>query len=285
MAEQSGVDLDSVALLLVNKGFELHTAGDYTGLLGLHDEADLQAQVRQAQQQMPATLLGAAQTLALRQEPRKHQPGDQCTSPFECPYIGHCTEKTTGKTAKQTTPQPVPIRFYNDRGGAKAQTLIDAGHTDPRRALAEQLVKDIAPRCTVLAWNDSFERTVIRDLVEQFADLRQALVRIHDQVQDLLPIVQRHYFHPDMAQAEGSTFSIKTVLPCMAAHLQYSQLGTVQNGSEAQLAYLLAAAPPGAEKEPGQAITPAERQQARKDLLAYCGLDTEAMVEIVKSLK
>ncbi|WP_089956674.1 DUF2779 domain-containing protein [Limnohabitans sp. 2KL-3] len=394
VAEQSGVDLDSVALLLVNKGFELHTAGDYTGLLGLHDDPDLQAQVRQAQQEMPATLRGAAQTLALRQEPRKHQPGDQCTSPFECPYIGHCTEKTTGQTigqtAKQTTPQPVPIRFYNDRGGAKAQTLIDAGHTDlrqvppatiarlwngstdthgvnqrlaqavrtgsvvmdragaqaelqtltwpvqhldfetisfvapvwpgtqsgqhipfqyslhrqaqsgqvlghaefldttgqdPRRALAEQLVKDIDPRCTVLAWNDSFERTVIRDLAEQFADLRQALMRIHDQVQDLLPIVRRHYFHPDMAQAEGSTFSIKTVLPCMVPHLQYSQLGTVQNGGEAQLAYLLAAAPLGAEKEPGQTITPAERQQARKDLLAYCGLDTEAMVEIVKSLK
>ena len=51
------------------------------------------------------------------------------------------------------------------------------------------------------------------------------------------------------------------------------------------LQYLLAAAPPGAEKEPGQAITKAERQQARKDLLAYCGLDTEAMVEVVKSLK
>ena len=59
----------------------------------------------------------------------------------------------------------------------------------------------------------------------------------------------------------------------------------LQNGSEAQLAYLLAAAPPGAEKDPGQTITPAERQQARKDLLAYCGLDTEAMVEIVNYLK
>ena len=40
----------------------------------------------------------------------------------------------------------------------------------------------------------------------------------------------------------------------------------------------------GAEIEPGQAFTPADRHQARKDLLAYCGLDTEAMVEIVNFL-
>jgi hypothetical protein len=69
----------------------------------------------------------------------------------------------------------------------------------------------------------------------------------------------------------------------MVPHLQYSQLNSVQNGGEAQLAYLLAAAPKGAKKEPGQPITKAEREQARKDLLAYCGLDTEAMVEIYKN--
>ena len=55
----------------------------------------------------------------------------------------------------------------------------------------------------------------------------------------------------------------------MAPHLKYSPR-----------AYLMSASPPGVEKEPDQHITKAERQQARKDLLAYCGLDTEAMVEI-----
>lgn len=113
---------------------------------------------------------------------------------------------------------------------------------------------------------------------------RQCPRRLWLEMQDLLPIVRRQYFHADMAKAEGQTFSIKTVLPCMAPHLRYSQLASVQNGGEAQLAYLLAAAPQGAEKEPGQPITKAEREQARKDLLAYCGLDTVAMVEVTSYL-
>ena len=385
VAQQCGVPVVGAALMLVNKGFTLQTAGDYTGLLDLHQDAELHEQLRDAIRQMPATLKGAHNTLAQAQEPTQHQPGAQCTSPYECPYLAHCTQ--ADRSARSS--KAVPIRFYNDRGGAKAQQLLDAGHTDlrkvpaktvaalwngesdthrvnqrlaqavrtgqvvldregaqaelqalrwpvqhldfetisfvapvwpgtrngqqipfqysmhrqaqsgqvlahtefldtsgqdPRRALAEQLVKDIDPRCTVLAWNDSFERAVIRDLADTFADLHKPLMRIHDQVQDLLPIVRRHYFHPDMADSEGSTFSIKTVLPCMVPHLKYSQLNSVQNGGEAQLAYLLAAAPKGAEKEPGQPITKAEREQARKDLLAYCGLDTEAMVEVTSYL-
>ena len=50
----------------------------------------------------------------------------------------------------------------------------------------------------------------------------------------------------DMAQADGCTFGIKTVLPCMAAHLQYSQQGTMQNGGQAQRACLRCA--PGRRK-------------------------------------
>ncbi len=387
VAQQCGVPVVGAALLLVSKGFTLQTPGNYTGLLDLYQDADLHEQLRLAIAQVPSTLQDARLTLAQKREPTQHQPGDQCNSPYACPYLAHCTQANTNVPKGQTKAQAgaMPIRFYNDRHAVKAQQLLDAGHTDlrkvpaktvaglwngesdthrvnqrlaqavrtgqvvldragaqaelqalrwpvqhldfetisfvapvwpgtrngqqipfqysmhrqalngqvlahtefldtsgqdPRRALAEQLVKDIDPHCAVLAWNDSFERAVIRDLAATFADLRGALMRIHDQVKDLLPIVRRHYFHPDMAQAEGKTFSIKTVLPCMVPHLKYSQLNSVQNGGEAQLAYLLAAAPKGAEKEPGQPITKAEREQARKDLLAYCGLDTEAMVEI-----
>lgn len=65
------------------------------------------------------------------------------------------------------------------------------------------------------------------------------------------------------------TKALPTQFSEMAPHLQYSPR-----------ACLLAASPPGVEKEPNQPITRAERLQTRKDLQAYCGLDTEAMVEI-----
>jgi hypothetical protein len=70
---------------------------------------------------------------------------------------------------------------------------------------------------------------------------------------------------------QGS-WSIKAVLPTVAPQLDYAQLGTVRDGSDAQAAYLEAIEP---------ATTRARREQLRRDLLEYCRYDTLAMVEIV----
>ncbi|OYU11024.1 MAG: hypothetical protein CFE38_14770 [Comamonadaceae bacterium PBBC1] len=385
-AEQCGVSITRVALLLVNKGFELQTEGDYTQLLGLHDDPELQAQVREAQAQMPATLRGAAQTLALRHEPLQHQPGEHCTTPFECPYQAHCTgNPTQNSQASPADPTaPVPIRLYNDRGQARARQLLQADHTDlrqvpaqtiaqvwnghnethqinrrlaqavrngqpvidapgvrqalatytwpvqhldfetisftapvwpgtrsgeqipfqysvhfqvanglvqahgefldtsgqdPRRALAEKLVQDLRPDSTILAWNASFERQVIQSLAEQFADLAPALMRLHAQIKDLLPVVRLHYAHPAMVHRPGGMFSIKTVLPLLMPRLNHNQLEGVQNGTEAQLAYLRVAAPEAVRREEG--YTEAQREREIRNLLLYCKMDTAAMVSIL----
>ena len=88
---------------------------------------------------------------------------------------------------------------------------------------------------------------------------------------DLLPILRRTYYHPDM---RGS-WSIKNVLPAIAPHLGYGSLGDVQDGSAAGTTYL-------------QIITPetdaAEREHLTRELLAYCKHDTLGMVELVKYL-
>jgi hypothetical protein len=86
---------------------------------------------------------------------------------------------------------------------------------------------------------------------------------------NLLPWLQNHYYHPAM---KGS-WSIKAVLPTIAPHLDYSQLEDVQNGTLAQLAYLDIINP---------ATDPAEREQKIHNLLKYCELDTQAMMEVVK---
>ena len=63
--------------------------------------------------------------------------------------------------------------------------------------------------------------------------------------------------------------------PNIRAHLDYGSLGDVQDGNAAGTTYL-------------QIINPetdaAERQRLVRDLLAYCKLDTLAMVELVTYL-
>lgn len=69
---------------------------------------------------------------------------------------------------------------------------------------------------------------------------------------------------------QGS-WSIKAVLPTVAPQLDYAALGDVRNGEAAQSAYLEAI-------DPG---TPEQRRAVlQRELLAYCRLDTLAMVEL-----
>jgi hypothetical protein len=51
---------------------------------------------------------------------------------------------------------------------------------------------------------------------------------------DLLPITRSHYYHP----TQHGSWSIKAVLPAMVPELGYDALGGVQNGGQAQEAYL-----------------------------------------------
>lgn len=382
VAEQTGIPLRRMGLLLVNKDFKLQQSGNYSSFLQVHDGAELQALVREHMQGMPTTVRAARKLAAQEKEPTQHQPGTQCSTPFECPYQTHCLGVATTHLTKEA-----PIRFYKDTGASKAQQLIHAGYTDlrkvpaakinrlwqgdnnthqinrrlaqavrtakpvleqtsvlrslnrydwpvqhldfetinfttpvwpgtrsgqqvpfqysvhvqarngkvlshkefldtsgcdPRRALAKQLVKDLSTQHTILAWHATFERTVIRELAEQFADLRTALLRLLNRVEDLLPVVREHYAHPDMVHAKAPMFSIKTVLPLLVPGMGYDQLDGVQNGGDAQATYLRVAAPEVVRMSAG--YSDAERTQEINNMLRYCGMDTEAMVVITRKL-
>ena len=145
---------------------------------------------------------------------------------------------------------------------------------DPRRELAERLIKDIPTNVCVLAYNMGFERGVIKHLAEQFEDLRENLMKIHDNIQDLmLPFRHREYYQKEM---EGS-YSIKAVLPALFPNepeLNYHNLPVVHNGIEAQNIFASLSSK-----------TKEEQQIIRDGLLKYCKLDTLAMVKVWEKLK
>ena len=135
------------------------------------------------------------------------------------------------------------------------------------RALAEQMIRDLETEGPVLMYT-SYERGVIQGLAGMFPDLDEALQAIDARLVDLHPVTRANYYHPDML----GSWSIKAVLPTIAADLDYAQLEGIQEGTGASLAYLEAIRPD----------TSAQRKaEIRKNLLKYCKHDTEAMVRLV----
>lgn len=146
--------------------------------------------------------------------------------------------------------------------------------TDPRRALAEQLCSDIPLDVCTLAYNMQFEKMVIKKLAETYPDLAEHLMNIHDNIKNLMVPFQKKYYYS--AALQGS-YSIKYVLPALCSNdseLDYHNLDGIHNGSEAMTAF--------AELENH---TPEDIETIRKNLLAYCRLDTLAMVKILEKLE
>lgn len=166
------------------------------------------------------------------------------------------------------------LHIQYEKGGEleHREFLAEAG-VDPRRALAEQLCHDIPMDVCSLAYNMKFEKMIINQLANQFDDLSEHLMNIYSNMQDLMTPFQHQYYYAE--DLEGS-YSIKKVLPSLCPNdpeLDYHNLDGIHNGGEAMNAY------PDLVNH-----TPEEQAIIRKNLLAYCKLDTLAMVKVLEKL-
>ena len=171
----------------------------------------------------------------------------------------------------------VPFQYslhYYENNELKHKEFLSEPDIDPRRSLAEQLVKDIPIDVDVLAYNMSFEKGVIKSLSNIYPDLSESLMKIHDNIKDLMiPFYNRDYYVKEM---DGS-YSIKYVLPALFPNdkeLDYHNLDMVHNGGEAMDTF----------KKLGT-LSKKEQEIVRNNLLKYCKLDTYAMVKIYQKLK
>lgn len=160
-------------------------------------------------------------------------------------------------------------------GKLKHKEFLGISGQDPRRALAEQLCKDIPMNVCVTAYNKAFECTRLRELAETFPDLSEHLLNIRDHIIDLLiPFQSGWYYVPAMV----GSFSIKSVLPALFPNdpeLDYHNLqGCAHNGSEAMNIFPKI-----------KDMLPEKQQSVRLSLLKYCELVTFAMVKVWQKLK
>ena len=169
------------------------------------------------------------------------------------------------------------LHYIEHEGGElkHKEFLAPSDGTDPRRALAEALCRDIPQNVCTMAYNDPFEKGRIAEMAEANPDLAAHLTNIREHIIDLLvPFRAGHYYTPAM----GGSFSIKSVLPALFPNddeLNYHNLNPlVQNGGHAMTIFPLI-----------KDMEPEKAAEAREALLAYCHLDTLAMVRVWEKLK
>jgi predicted RecB family nuclease len=146
--------------------------------------------------------------------------------------------------------------------------FLDLSGEPPMRSCAEQMIRDFGNEGPILVYT-SYEKGVIKKLIERFPDLEGGLQAILERLVDIAPPIKQSYYHPDMM----GSWSLKAVLPTIAPDLDYTALEGVHEGTEASNAYLEAINPE----------TSGERkEELRAQLLKYCEYDTLAMVRLVE---
>ena len=180
-----------------------------------------------------------------------------------------------GTRPYQQVPFQYSLHIEHADGTLEHREFLGNGVDDPRRALAEQLCRDIPADACAMAYNKGFECGRLKELATDFPDLSEHLLRISDHIVDLLTPFQKGYcYYPAM----GGGFSIKAVLPALFPDdpsLDYHNLlGSVHNGGEAMAIYPRMAA-----------MSPEERAETRESLLRYCELDTFAMVKVLAKVR
>jgi len=166
------------------------------------------------------------------------------------------------------------LHILHEDGTLEHKEFLGDENSDPRRALAKQMLQDITPTGSIVAFNQSFEITQIKNLALACPDIGNELLALTKRFVDLAhPFQYKHYYHPKF----NGKYSIKVVLPTLFPNddeLDYKKLGSIQNGGDVMDTFanlhLL--------KDKSKLT------EIKKDLFAYCRLDTLAMVRIWEKL-
>lgn len=166
--------------------------------------------------------------------------------------------------------EQIPFQFslhhLNSTGELRHEEFLDLSGEDPSRRLAEELIRRCGDQGSIVVYS-GFEKKVINNLAARHPDLAPALHGLVARLFDLKTVAAKAYYHPSMC----GSWSIKAVLPTVAPHLDYAGLEGISDGNMAQQACQEAMDP---------RTTDERREEIRRQLLAYCKLDTFAMVEL-----
>lgn len=164
------------------------------------------------------------------------------------------------------------LHTYADQGSEiQHREFLADGTVDPRIPFIESLIRDLGDTGDILVFNQAFEASILKEISEIKPEYSTEIRAILGRIKDLMvPFRQRHIYTPEM---RGS-YSIKQIYPALISGKDYQELPISDGGSASHaFASLL--------KESDNELI----METRQNLLAYCKLDTLAMVRILEKLK
>jgi hypothetical protein len=170
--------------------------------------------------------------------------------------------------------EAIPFQFSLHVRAAPGELLNHYEYLAPiggdwRSELAEALIARLGNAGSVVMYS-TYEKRMLASLADAFPNLRPQIEAIILRLFDLESVIKDGYWPPDF---RGRT-SIKYVLPAMVKDLAYDGLA-IRGGDDAAGAFALMYVNQ----------TPIEQHEtARAALLAYCKLDTLAMVRVHEEL-
>ena len=144
---------------------------------------------------------------------------------------------------------------------------------DPRAEIARRVVEACAGARTVVAYYSAFEKSRLEELAQAVPVHAKALRDIVARLQDPLPVLREHVYHPDF----GGSFSLKTVLPALVPELGYGDLEIAEGETASRELMQIVTGEP--------AFSLAASARRREALLRYCQRDTLAMVRVLSCLR
>jgi hypothetical protein len=149
--------------------------------------------------------------------------------------------------------------------------FLAGGASDPRREFTASLCSALGESGSIVVYNQQFESQRLSELAAWLPELAKRINNIQARLWDLLPVIRSHVHHPAFA----GSYSLKSVLPALVPELTYEGM-KVANGQDAGLAW---------DSMVQGTLDEAEREKIRQALLAYCGQDTLALVQLLQQLR
>jgi len=172
--------------------------------------------------------------------------------------------------------QHVPFQYSLHYLTAEAAELghsefLAAPKTDPRKPLIEKLVSEVPEDACIIAYNATFEKSVLNSCKLWLPELQNKIDKIINNMRDvMIPFKNQDYYSWEM---RGS-YSIKAVLPVLVPELSYDTL-KINDGEKAMSAF----------REMNNSDDAIKIENIRKGLLEYCEMDTYGMVKLMEKLK
>jgi hypothetical protein len=229
-------------------------------------DASLYRRIQKAHQSgQPILEPGAAKSLIALPYPRYF---------FDFEGIDFPVPQWTGFRPYEHAPFQWSCHIEMSPGQFQHAEFLDLSGNDPSIACIEQMREVINPYepTPIVVYSATYERQRLEELAIRHPEYGELIESYVSRLFDLHPVVKNNFYHPAMR----GRFSIKSVLPVIAPELDYGGLEEVQEGTAAQVAYLLVT------KDPR--TSPERKADLERKLRTYCRQDTWAMVEVAAFL-